>query len=142
MTWDLQKGCPSNSAVLVRSMDECLALKHGTGRVSVALAALFRDRYGDDCSVFDCGYSADVVLITFNEPTIVVPLCERHARQTYEEYADLAEHLPKLTPDTKALFPESNDAGSLNALPTPRPDESELRDGDEPEGAPRSADDH
>ncbi|MFF7292032.1 hypothetical protein ACFY9N_05795 [Microbacterium sp. NPDC008134] len=141
MTSGLQKEFRGNDTLLIRSMDEYLALKHGTGTTSLALAALLRDRYGDDCSVFDCGHSADVVFITFNAPTIVVPFCERHAPQICEEYGDLAEHLPKLTPDTTGLFPESNDAGSFDALPTPRPDESERRDDDEPEGAPRSADD-
>lgn len=126
--------------VFTMSVDDYLALKHSTGYSSPALGALLRDRYGDDCSALTCDNSAEVVFIMLNQPTIAIPLCENHALQTHQTYADLAEHLPKLTPETQALFPGSNDVGSLSALLTTRPDESELRDDDEPEGTSRSAD--
>lgn len=140
MMLDLQKDFPSSDTVLVKSLDEYLALKHATGHVSPALAALFRDRYGEDCSALACDDSAEVVVILLNHPTIVIPFCTNHALQMREGYADLAHHLPKLTPKTKALFPRSNDAGSLRAHLTSQRDESELRDDDENEGSPRSTD--
>lgn len=101
---------PNNGTVLVKSFDEYLALKHSTGHVSPALGALFRDRYGEDCSVLVCDEPAEVVFILLNHPTIVVPFCESHALQMREGYADLAEHLPKLTSATKRLFPNDDDS--------------------------------
>lgn len=128
----LRRDWPRNDTVLVRSMDEYLALKHGGGAKDVALAALYRDRYGDDCAAHVCDQAADVALIILNQPAIVIPFCDNHARQMREEYSDLADHLPKLSPETKAVFPESIDTDPLSALLTTRPDPIELRDDDEP----------
>lgn len=140
MKLDLPKDLPSSGTVLIRTFDDYLSLKHGTGEVSGALAALFRDRYGDDCSVYVCTQPADVVFIVFNHPAVVIPFCERHALQMRDRYADVAGHLPKLTPETEALFPTEGGVGSQSDHLTSQRDESELRDDDEPGRAPRSAD--
>lgn len=140
MSSRLQNGDPHGETVIVRTMDEYLARKHGSSHDSPALAALYRDRYGDSCSALTCDRSADVVLFVLNAPTLSIVLCENHAVQLRDENSDLVDHLPTLTPETEALLPRNDQAGSPSAHLTLRSDESELRDDDAPEGSPRSSD--
>ncbi|MGH8953684.1 MAG: hypothetical protein ACRDVF_01590 [Microbacterium sp.] len=120
-------------------MDEYLSLKHGTGKPSVALGALFRDRYGDDCSVLDCRDVAESTLILLNAPTIALPLCGKHLAQTKHSYSDLLEHLPEMTSGARALLFDLQDSESLSVSQSADDVDSELRDDDEPAGSPRSA---
>lgn len=98
------------------------------------------DAHAPECSVFLCERVADLVLIMLPAPTIVVPFCEEHAAQARKKYADLIEHLPEMSPEEQALFSDRGNPSGLRAHLTPQDDERELRDDDEPEGAPRSAD--
>lgn len=139
MTTGAESDCPSTKNVLIRTMDEYLALKHGTGTASMALGALFRDRYGDDCSVSVCDRSADLVFIILNSPTVVLPFCEGHAHQMCGRYANLADHLPELTPEATAPFLGSGVRGSLRTHLTRDDDNRELRDYDERAGSQNDA---